>query len=423
MDCATDTSTPAVILMSGDHGPLGITRSLGRMGVAVHSIDPQFLTPCSFSKYCKRRFVWDLDRHAISDNLSFLQRVSAAAGAHPLLIPTTDPAAIFVADNYDYLSKWFLLPEARHGLARALADKKDMYFLAKKYQIPTPETVFPRSKSDVAEFLDRAVFPIMLKGIDGVRLWKRTGKKMFIVTSKKELLETYDAAEDPERPNLMIQEYIPGGDDTVWMFNGYFNRESNCLFGMTGKKIRQCPIHTGATSLGIILENREVKEITQNFMKGVGYRGILDIGYRYDARDGKFKVLDINPRIGATFRLFAASNGIDMARALYLDLTGQPVPSGTSASGRKWLVEDTDLVSLYRYRQERSLTLKDWFRSIRDVNETAYCAKDDLLPLLPLCVNRLVELVRRAWKRVTAKPRRATYPYPRRDSGRVIPVG
>ncbi len=401
----TDTSTPVVVLVSGDHGPLGIARSLGRMGVSVYSVDPRFLTPCSFSKYCKHRFVWDIDQHSTSDNLSFLREVSSVAGIRPILIPTTDPAAVFVADNLDYLRNWFVLPEVGSSLARGLSDKKQMYFVAKQHRIPTPETVFPRSKHEVVEFLERAVFPILLKGIDGFRLWKRTGKKMFIVSSKRELLERYDAAEDHECPNLMIQEYIPGGDDTVWMFNGYFDSKSDCLLGFTGKKIRQCPIHTGATSLGICLENEEVEQTTKVFMKSVGYRGILDIGYRYDARDGRFKVLDINPRIGATFRLFTASNGMDVARALYLDLTGQQVPSGTPVKGRKWLVEDSDLVSCYRYRREGGLRLKDWFYSIRDVHETAYLAKDDLLPLLPLCFNRIVELVRRILKRLLAEPR------------------
>jgi glutathione synthase/RimK-type ligase-like ATP-grasp enzyme len=62
-----------------------------------------------------------------------------------------------------------------------LSDKEQMYFLPKKHNNPTPETVFPKSKTDVLEFLDRVAFPVMLKGIDGMRLWKRTGRKMFIV--------------------------------------------------------------------------------------------------------------------------------------------------------------------------------------------------------------------------------------------------
>lgn len=60
----------------------------------------------------------------------------------------------------------------------------------------------------------------MFKGIDGKRLERIAGKRMFIIRTARELLEYYDRTEDPANPNIMLQEYIPGGDDTVWMFNG-----------------------------------------------------------------------------------------------------------------------------------------------------------------------------------------------------------
>jgi len=48
-----------------------------------------------------------------------------------------------------------------------------MYYLCKKYSMPTPETVFPRNRDDVIEFLKDATFPVMLKGINTVTLLKR----------------------------------------------------------------------------------------------------------------------------------------------------------------------------------------------------------------------------------------------------------
>ena len=176
-----------------------------------------------------------------------------------------------------------------------LYDKKQMYYLARKLHVATAETAFPQSRGDVLDFLKTAVFPIMLKGIDGTRLKKRTGVKMLVVHNERELLKAYDSMEDPRDPNLMLQEYIPGGDDTVWMFNGYFNEHSECLVGFTGKKIRQCPVYTGSTSLGICLNNQIVEKTTKEFMKAIAYKGVLDIGYRYDARDGSYKLLDVNP--------------------------------------------------------------------------------------------------------------------------------
>jgi D-aspartate ligase len=62
--------------------------------------------------------------------------------------------------------------------------------------------------------------------------------------------------------------------------------------------------------------------------KEVRYQGIIDVGFRFDERDGRFKLLDVDPWIGSSFRLFVADNGLDALRALYLDLTSQAVPRG-----------------------------------------------------------------------------------------------
>ncbi len=179
----------------------------------------------------------------------------------------------------------------------------------------------------------------------------------------------------------MLQEYIPGGDDVVWMFNGYFDSASDCLVGITGRKIRQTPVYTGATSLGICLRNDEVDETTRRWMKALGYRGILDIGYRYDARDDQYKVLDVNPRIGGTFRLFVARNGMDVARALYLDLTGQTVPIAEPIEGRKWL-DERDVFSCLQYRRDGRLTVRQWAASLGGIRESVYFARDDIAPFV-----------------------------------------
>jgi D-aspartate ligase len=378
------TETPVVILGAVAHDGLGIARSLGRLGVPVYAISANRFAPVFFSRYCRGQFLWDIDTAPIQDTVFYLAALSRKLDPHrPILIPTSDDAAIFVADNRGALAAWFKFPNQSCELVHSLCSKRQMYYLAKGFNVSTAETIFPESSADVAEFAKHAVFPVVLKGVDGTRLFKRTGNKMYIVWQKTELLELYSSVEEPQSPNLMIQEYIPSGDDTVWMFNGYFNESSDCLVGFTGKKIRQCPAYRGCTSLGICLKNEIVQKITTGFMKAIGYRGVLDIGFKYDARDNTYKVLDINPRIGATFRLFVADNGMDVARAFYLDMTGQEIQSADTPEGRKWIVEDMDVASCFRYYRDRKLRPTDWLRSLHGIEEMAYLAPDDPLPLFP----------------------------------------
>jgi D-aspartate ligase len=378
-----DTSFPVVVLKAGGTGALGVIRSLGRLGVRVCAVDASTSIPSLKSRYCSGQFLWDIDHAPAAESLDFLRHVARRVGGQPLLLPTDYLSTLFVAENRQVLKEVFLFSAMPPERVELLGNKKQMHFACRKLGIPSPETAFPQSRGDILAF---ASFPIVLKPIDPRIPLRPPDERAVIVRNKQELLESYDRTAGVE---LMLQEYIPGGDDSVWMFNGYFNERSECLFGATGNKLRQFPAYAGVTSLGVCLKNEAVEKTTKELMKAVGYRGILDIGYRYDARDGKYKLFDANPRIGATSRLFVGANGIDVARAWYLDLTGQPVPSTEVTEGRKWLAEDKDLVTSLRYYRDGKLTFHQWISSFRGVEEVAYFSLDDFMPGLQRTWNLL----------------------------------
>jgi D-aspartate ligase len=395
-------ATPVVILRSGHHGGLGIVRSLGRLAVPVYSVDADYWEPAFSSRYCRGRFIQKIESDRPEESIARLLEIGQKVGGRPILIPTADDSAIWVAEHAAALQAVYCFPLHDASLVRLLCDKGRMQDLARRSGVPTAQAMVPRSKQDVEQFLETAVFPVMVKATDADRFRQRTGGTKFVIQTPRELFELYAKAGDREAPNLLIQEFIPGED---WMFDGYFDKNSQCLFGATGKKIRRFPVNTGVTSLGICLRNETVAKTTIEFMKAIGYQGILDIGYRYDIRDGQYKVLDVNPRIGCTFRLFTATNGMDVARALYLDMTGQPVTASQAAEGRKWMVEDFDLLSAIRSWRDGTLKPKDWLRSFRGVEEAACFSLDDPLPCLVMGLTDCCELYR--WLRCQMATRQA----------------
>jgi predicted ATP-grasp superfamily ATP-dependent carboligase len=311
----------------------------------------------------------------------FLCDLGQRIGQRSVLIPTNDMGAMFVAGDAERLAEWFIFPRQDRDLIRSLCSKREMYHLAGKWNVPTPQTAFPRSRADVVQYLKAAQLPILLKPIYS-DLPGRAVASMTLCHSEQELITRYDAVEDPSMPNLMLQEFIPGGDEMTFTFNGYFDRDGDCKVAFTGRKLRNFPPYFGQASLGICVHNDCVARTTIDFMKAIGYRGPLDLEYRYDARDGRYKVNDINPRIGAMFRLFVGANGMDVARALYQDMTGQPVLASSTQEGRKWIVEDCDWVSALRYCRDGRLTLKGWRQSLRGVHEASYLALDDPWPMV-----------------------------------------
>jgi D-aspartate ligase len=385
-----DASTPAVVLIASPerllHGAMGVVRSLGRLGIPVYVASDGRPMPTDRSRYLAGSFTVVHDQAEPARWVEELAGVGRRLGRRAVLVPIDDLGALAVNDHADRLAEWFLLPRPDPGLARTLASKRELHLLCRRLGVPSPETVFPQDRHDVLGFLEQARPPVVVKAIDPLLLSQRPGARSVMVAhSRRELLDIYDRMEVPERPNLMLQEYIPGGPESIWMFNGYLDRRSRCLVGFTGTKQRQCLPHTGPTSLGVCRANPVVEQATTEFLAAVGYQGVVDLGWRYDARDRRYKLLDVNPRIGGTFRLFVASNGMDVARALYLDLTGQPVPAAAAREGRKWLVEPNDLQASLLYWREGALTPGQWLGSLRGVEEAAWFARDDLAPFLAMC--------------------------------------
>ena len=375
------TDVPVVVL-SCQLGALAIMRTLGALGIPLYGVDGDRSAPAMLSRYCRERIVLEFSEHRPGPYLDGLMALGRRLGQKAVLIATSDETTQFVADHAPRLREHFVFQDNPPELIRALASKREMFSLALRHGVPTPHTQFPRTMADVEQYIGTGRFPVMLKGIYGNRLQTRTKRKMAIVHSAQELRATFRELDDPDDPNLMLQEYIPGGDDQVYIFNGYFNRQSDCLVGFTGHKIRQFPVHVGCASLGVCRSNDTVARTTIDFMKAVGYQGILDIGYRLDPRDGQYKVLDINPRVGQAFRLFVAENDHDVVKALYLDLTGQPQPPSVPREGRRWLIEDYDLISSLHYFQEGTLRPWEWLRSFRGVQEGAWFSWRDPAPLM-----------------------------------------
>lgn len=389
-----DTSTPVVALACPHHSGLGVTRSLGRLRVPVFNVDSTRWAPALFSRYCSGRFTWDLDDAPEEESVAKLVEVAREIGRRSILIPGTDRAAIFVTDHAGALEPWYIFPAQNAPLVRTFCSKKEMFQLALRHGIAMPATASLETPGERIAFLGRMELPAILKGLAG-RARKCYGRSKLIIRSKQQLLALYDCIGETAAPGLIAQEYIPGGEKTVWMFNGYFNARSECVAGFTGRKLRQCPVYTGVTSLGICEKNITVEELATRLLREAGYQGIVDMDFHYDARDGQYKLLDVNPRLGSTFRLFVSTEGLDVARACYLDLTGQPVCGASVSEGRKWVVEDFDLVSSLGSIWDGSLQVREWVKSLRGIQESAFFAPDDLFSILMMLRADAAQLVRR----------------------------
>jgi D-aspartate ligase len=424
-----DPNVPVLVLKLGHyplhHGVMGTIRSLGRAGVPVYGVHEDRLAPAGMSKYLTGRFVWPT---TVTDPQRLLQGITSMAeriGRPAILLPTDDRAAVFVDEHAAQLGKLFRFPAQPAGLPRRLADKLELCRICREVGIASPDVVVPASSADAVEFSRRVMFPVILKlALGSIRLQTSAVVDAgilptMIANSPGELLSLYERVARLQVGPILLQEYIPWGED--WIVHGYCNERSECLAGFTGVKLRSYPPKAGATTLGICRSNPHLLYQAKALFHRLGYRGILDMDWRLDHRDGHYKLLDFNPRVGAQFRLFVNRHGVDVVRAMHLDLTGRPVPGDPPPDGRTFMAEQFDILSALAYRRQGELTLAQWWSSVRHTRdlELGWLDPDDLLPVASMAGRSLLRTVVKGL-RLGNTPRVTTSRPPRYSPGRGI---
>jgi D-aspartate ligase len=239
--------------------------------------------------------------------------------------------------------------------------------LCREHGVGFPVTVVPGSREEVAEFAASAVFPVVVKNA-GTWDRRRNPVGAAVGGSSSGTTVVRDAAgllalvppgtrsarcPDGPPPGFIVQEYIPAEYAENWIFYAYCDSGGECRVVFTGVKARSWPVRAGVTACGFSVANPELAELASRFCKQLGYRGIADMDWVRDRRDGRFKLVDFNPRMGNQFRLFETGAGVDVVRAMHLDLTGREVPAGVQVEGRRIVVEHIDWPARVAYRRLR----------------------------------------------------------------------
>ena len=232
------------------------------------------------------------------------------------------------------------------------------------------------SAAEATALADRATFPVVAKNAQPWVRWRApVVAGTTVLRTPSDLLRLASAGY--EEFSLVVQEYLPLEHAEDWIVHLYSDGNSDSLV-FTGVKVRSWPEHAGATGCAYAVPNPALADMAGRFCKEDGFKGIADLDWRLDRRDGQYKLLDFNPRVGNQFRLFQTAAGIDVVRALHLDMTGRNVPVGEQVSGRKIVVEHFDLPARLAYRNSAYSTPSAPAHATS--TELAWLARDDPIP-------------------------------------------
>ncbi len=313
-------STPAVIVGFETNG-LGVARALRRESIPSISLAGPGWTPscASWSTKITMSSGWNEDA-LVNDLIAIGRRLHARA---PLLI-TKDEPVLWISANRAALGEYFEIVMPEHDTVLLLMDKLRFHSLATERGWPLPRSWLVNGRSELASILHDVTYPCILKpAVKNSEFRKKSPRKAFKAYDAPQLTEAYDLVSSWE-PEVVVQEWIDGGDDRVAFGLGYWNARSQPLALFPGRKIRQWPPECGNTALSerAPAEWRdELATLTAKIYDAVGYRGLGSIEYKVSSA-GRLVIME--PTVGRTNyqNEVAVLNGVNLPAIAYFDGMG-----------------------------------------------------------------------------------------------------
>ena len=358
---------------------LGVARSLGQKGIKVIGID--FRKDIGwYSRYVKPLIC----PHPLQQEKEFIEWIHITFAGNKQKLPvffTSDDFLVTFSRNREVLSNYFLFNLVDHSLLESISNKYSQYQLASKSGINLPVTWLINKPSDLESLPASIHYPVFIKGQE-VNSWRKeiSGSiKGFLGNDFQELREKVSSIVNKGVP-VILQEVIEGPDTNHFKYCSYTTGKGEILAEFTLQKIRQNPIHFGVGAVVESIHKPELIQFGRKLFSAIGFIGIGSAEFKFDNRDGKLKLIEINPRYWQQNYLSTAC-GMNFPYLNYQDLLQvSPDPVNDFKARIKWVNRYMDFDSFLKYHKEGSLGFGAWRKSRRGKKVYSDFTWDDPIP-------------------------------------------
>lgn len=316
---------PAVVV-SGHTMALAVVRSLGEAGVPVDVL------------HYDARDTAQESRHVVADVrvpsplvdeegfVAALLRHGERRG-RSILFPASDESTVVVSRHKRALEGHYIVACPEWEIVEQFIDKSRTSALADAHGVPSPRTTVPRSEEELVSQAADIGFPVLLKPAEGHLFQQRFGRKMIYAANVRVLLTWYRATLEAGL-TMMLQEIIPGPDSAVVNYNAYVvNGTPRAEF--TARQLRKAPPAFGSPRVAISEQVPGVVEPGRKILAAMGFYGFACTEFKQDARDGVYKLMEVNGRHNLS-GLLAIRSGVDFPLMHYRHLAFGEIPDGTA---------------------------------------------------------------------------------------------
>jgi D-aspartate ligase len=386
---------PPAVLLGGEDTALPVARSLGRADVPVFALGKRS-DSVRHSRYVEFVELGGGDE----PQSGWLEWLLHAAPPGSVVLPCADEGLELVARNRKALLERGLAPiEANDGRLLDVLDKERTYQLAAANGIPVPRTVTVHDHTELASAVANIAFPCALKPLHAHAFRRHFSVKGFVASDWSELEEFFRMSEEVG-VEMLVTEMVPGPDEYHSSYT-YLDDRGEPLFTFTKQKLRQYPIMFGAGVYHAMDWNEEVSDLGLRFCQALGLRGLVNVEFKRDERDGRLVLIECNHRFTASTALHLKA-GLNVPLFTYNRLIGAPLPR----LGRPykegitlWYPLD-DFRSFRAYRRAGQLTAKRYLRSVLRRQHFAIASLRDPGPLFAAMYPRFRRMLRRVGRRL-----------------------
>jgi len=262
---------------------------------------------------------------------------------------------------------------------RLCLNKSYQYRCCEALGVPYPKTVPVERVEDVGRILS-IPFPAIVKPDRREDLRSDVFRNLIIADR-----DDYDAqlpritAALEKGVPLLVSEVVPGDGSNIYAYVGYRSRDGRILSEWTGKKLSQYPDDFGIFASASNQAPPVVMEQGRRLLHGMDIVGIAEPEFKYDPRDGRYKLTEVNLRSMMWHRVGNLS-GVNVQYAQYLDAAGLEVPVQVQEKEREvhLVYLKHEIINLLTRRGYR----RTFFRNLSGPVSLALFDRHDLVPFL-----------------------------------------
>ena len=398
-------------------GGVNLVRALGLAGIPaiVASSDPD--EPAFASRYCHGRWFVPSPAYgnlAINAIVALGNRLCAVYGRRIPLMYGSDEWLNLISAHRERLQRYFLLLLSEPLVAESLIEKDRFQSLARRRALPVPRTLAWGTGPGTVGSAAGAVLVKPRSKVD----WHDSAMRKRLFDESKALIYASgaEAAADPAladfHEQVTFQEYVAGGDTSLWSYHGFADERGVVLASFVGRKLRTHPPLVGESAFIELGDDPALDALGREIAARLPLKGIFKMDFKKDAATGEWRLLEINARFNLWLYL-GACNGLNLVRFAYDYLLDgkRPVAGVRPTGARRWLSLSLDYRAHRVLRARGEITTARWLASIlASRNVYNVFASSDPGPWLSLWWNRVARRANRVPRRLLAhlRPWRST---------------